>query len=87
LISIFFGSHQLTPQSPHFTPLDSEVPFLVLFGIFFPAVTGFEAGVSMSGDLQDPKKSIPRGTLTAIFVGLAVYLFLPFFFSYTVDAD
>ena len=35
--------------------------FWVLFAIFFPAVTGFTQGVSMSGDLKDPGKSLPLG--------------------------
>jgi amino acid transporter len=60
---------------------------MVLFGIFFPAVTGFEAGVSMSGDLKDPKKSIPVGTISAILVGLIAYIALPAFFAYTVDPN
>ncbi len=60
---------------------------MVLFGIFFPAVTGFEAGVSMSGDLKDPKKSIPIGTITAIIAGLAVYISLPVFLLSKVDAN
>ena len=33
--------------------------FWVLFAIFFPAVTGFTQGVSMSGDLRDPAKACP----------------------------
>jgi amino acid transporter len=55
------------------------VPIMVLFGIFFPAVTGFEAGLSMSGDLKDPKKSIPFGSIMAIVVGLVVYIILAVF--------
>jgi amino acid transporter/GTPase SAR1 family protein len=87
LASVLLGNHELAPAQPHFTPLNDAVPWMVLFGIFFPAVTGFEAGVSMSGDLKDPKKSIPGGTITAIVVGLAAYLGLPFFFAYTVDPN
>ncbi|MGB5575150.1 MAG: amino acid permease [Thermoanaerobaculia bacterium] len=52
----------------------SEIPFWVLFAIFFPAVTGFTQGVSMSGDLRDPGRSLPRGTFAAVFVSFAVYL-------------
>ncbi len=54
-----------------------NVNILVLatnFAIFFPAVTGFLAGVNMSGDLKDARKSIPRGTMIAIAVGFVIYL-------------
>jgi hypothetical protein len=35
--------------------------FWLVFAIFFPAVTGFTQGVSMSGDLRDPARSLPLG--------------------------
>jgi amino acid transporter len=54
---------------------DGEGPgFWVLFALFFPAVTGFTQGVSMSGDLADPGKSLPRGTLSAVGVSIVVYI-------------
>lgn len=62
-------------------------PVAVLFGIFFPAVTGFTAGVNMSGDLKDPKTAIPRGTMAAIFTGLAVYLGLAIFLYFKVPRE
>jgi amino acid transporter len=85
LISIIFGNHDYTPTSPQLSPLSTSAPFIVLFGIFFPAVTGFEAGVSMSGDLNDPKKSIPRGTISAIVLGFIAYIGLAYFFSHYID--
>ena len=87
LMSIFFGSHDYVPEAPLLSDTGSTLPLMVLFGIFFPAVTGFEAGVSMSGDLKDAKKSIPSGSIMAIVVGLVVYVFLSFFLSYTVDKE
>ena len=45
-------------------------PFWVLFAIFFPAVTGFTQGVSMSGDLKDPGKSLPLGTFLAVGISI-----------------
>jgi amino acid transporter len=50
------------------------IPFWVAFAVFFPAVTGFTQGISMSGDLRDPGRSIPLGTFGAVLVSLAVYL-------------
>ncbi len=48
--------------------------FWLLFAIFFPAVTGFTQGVSMSGDLRDPGRSLPLGTFAAVFLSFAVYI-------------
>ncbi|BCL61531.1 hypothetical protein DGMP_22240 [Desulfomarina profundi] len=48
-------------------------PFWVIFGIFFPAVTGFTQGVSMSGDLADPGKSLPTGTFMAVGLSIIIY--------------
>jgi len=87
LLSIFFGKHEFTPVVPSLSGTASAIPIMVLFGIFFPAVTGFEAGVSMSGDLKDPKKSIPVGSIMAILVGLVVYIILAVFFATTVNSE
>jgi solute carrier family 12 (sodium/potassium/chloride transporter), member 2 len=62
--------------------VQSSVQFLgfwAVFAVFFPAVTGIEAGISMSGDLKDPAKSLPLGTLAAIGCGLLIYLAIPIF--------
>lgn len=87
LLSIFLGEHDFSPETPLISNAASTVPLMVLFGIFFPAVTGFGAGVSMSGDLKDPKKSIPIGAVAAIVVGLITYIVLAVFFSFTIDRN
>jgi len=87
LVSVFFGRHDFTPVAPQIESLPSSLPWITLFAIFFPAVTGFEAGVSMSGDLKDPRRSIPVGTISAILVALIVYVGLAVFLSYTVSSD
>ncbi|KAL2141333.1 hypothetical protein VTI28DRAFT_2514 [Corynascus sepedonium] len=48
--------------------------FRDLFGILFPATSGIFAGASMSGDLRNPSKAIPVGTLWAMLSTLIIYL-------------
>ena len=48
------------------------------FAIFFPAVTGFTQGVSMSGDLKDPARSLPLGTFLAVGLSTIVYVIAMF---------
>jgi len=83
IISVLFG----TSEGKGFDTgevVDKGINFAALFGVFFPAVTGFTAGVAMSGDLKDPKKSIPWGTMLAIATGLIVYIFLSIFIHYSI---
>jgi len=54
----------------------NENQFFILFAICFPAFTGVTAGVGLSGDLSNPKKAIPVGTLAATLTGLLIYLFV-----------
>ena len=53
--------------------IDNSHDFFYVFTIIFPAFTGIAAGLGLSGDLKNPKKSIPRGTLWATSVGIIVY--------------
>ncbi len=84
----FLSSDVAAPPSAPLFDMPSGGPSVgEMFAIFFPAVTGFTAGVNMSGDLKDPKKSIPGGTLAAIAVGLLVYVALAVFLAYRVDPE
>lgn len=47
------------------------------FAIFFPAVTGVMAGLGLSGDLKDPERAIPLGSILAVLAGFAIYLVVP----------
>jgi hypothetical protein len=66
--------------------ITETVGFWVVFAVFFPAVTGIMAGLSMSGDLANPGKSIPRGSVAATLVGFFIYLTVPFFLFISADS-
>ncbi len=87
LVSIFFGTTESVPETVPLFSTEGSVSLEVVFAVFFPAVTGFTAGIAMSGDLKDPKKSIPKGTLLAIGVGLIVYIGLAIFIAYSVNSE
>ncbi|MCB2183079.1 MAG: hypothetical protein KQH63_13675 [Desulfobulbaceae bacterium] len=67
-----------SPSSQHVTLSVEMASFWTVFAVFFPAVTGIMAGLSLSGDLFDPRKAIPKGTLLAALTGFTVYLTIPF---------
>ncbi len=86
LISIFLGSSTGVEFDISGT-IQEPVSLEKVFGIFFPAVTGFTAGVAMSGDLKNPKRAIPYGTILAIATGLVVYLILAVFIDATIPYE
>ena len=87
LVSIFFGISTDIPERITTFAADGSVPLELVFAIFFPAVTGFTAGIAMSGDLKNPKKDIPIGTISAIAVGFFVYTGLAIFLAMRVDPE
>ncbi len=79
---MFFLGHPDTGVGNGFESLvrriDDPDAFFLVFAICFPAFTGMTAGVGLSGDLQNPKKSIPIGTLAATLTGMVVYIALAY---------
>lgn len=56
----------------------AEKPFILVFAIVFPAFTGMTAGVGLSGDLANPRRSLPLGTLAGTLTGMVVYVAVVF---------
>ncbi|MFT7538298.1 MAG: solute carrier family 12 sodium/potassium/chloride transporter 2 [Lysobacterales bacterium] len=87
IVAIFIGNADY-PKIP-VNPMAgfTGASFWESFAIFFPAVTGILAGASMSGELNDPRVSISKGTLSAIGVSFVVYLVLAYWFATHVSSD
>jgi len=66
---------------------DSSVSFFTVFGVFFPTACGVLAGVNMSGDLKEPAKSIPEGSLASIGVCGALYTIIVLFLGSTCSRE
>lgn len=64
--------------------LRGKETFQDLFGILFPATGGIFAGASMSGDLKNPSKSIPRGTLYGLAMTFITYTLVIFAMAATI---
>ena len=86
LVSFFAGGWG-SISSPTTTGAYTDgVTFWVVFAVFFPAVTGIEVGISLSGDLKEPSKSIPRGTIVSILVTAVVYVAAAVWFATHLSA-
>lgn len=71
----------------NWSPPKEPLSFWIVFGVFFPAVTGFTQGVSMSGDLKDPGKSLPLGTFLAVGFSIVIYFAVVIVFAGVVPNE
>jgi amino acid transporter len=86
LVSFFAGG---TPAEgfADVATVPERATFWKVFAVFFPAVTGIEAGIALSGNLKNPARSLPVGTIAAVLVGYVVYIAIPIFLVSRVPAD
>ncbi len=61
--------------------------FWIVFAVFFPAVTGVMAGANMSGDLTNPRKNIPLGTISSVIITTIIYIGLIFIAALIATPD
>ena len=90
LLLFFFGTTEYGTASGNKIPsgdLRNMKDFFIVFAIVFPAFTGLTAGVSLSGDLKDPARAIPRGTIIATFTGILVYTAVIYKLSVSASAE
>ena len=88
LVFFFLGDSPIKPAEINFhAHIPENLNFFYVFTIIFPAFTGLAAGLGLSGDLKDPKKSIPRGTLWATVVGMLIYILVAYKFAISATPE
>ena len=74
LIAFFVGGNwNFSNLANSTTPVPGHYSWTFVFAVCFPAFTGMTAGVGLSGDLANPRRSIPLGTMIAVILGLVIY--------------
>ena len=76
------GSYRGAPENDF-----QGTSFWAVFAVFFPAATGVMAGANMSGELKNPRRSIPLGTLSAIALSTGIYVALAFWSAKAADPN
>ena len=87
LISFFAGRPVAPLAADASVTIPAKESFWPVFAVFFPAVTGILAGLAMSGDLKDPARSLPLGTLGAVLTSYVIYMAIPLFLGQMAADD
>ena len=87
--SVFLGSsehiHLEKASNPFYS--DGHLSFWGGFALFFPALTGIEAGMALSGNLKDPSRSLMYGNIISLLVVAGFYAALSTFAFYSIPKE
>lgn len=86
LLLFFLGDYAEPNAALNFTEKE-KFDFFTVFAICFPGFTGMTAGVGLSGDLKNPSKGIPIGTLAATVAGMFIYFAIVYKLAISANAD
>jgi amino acid transporter len=77
LASVFLGSASFVEPPAEVVPFyKAHLGFWGCFAMLYPALTGIEAGMALSGSLRNPDKSLLYGNLYSLIFVAACYLLL-----------
>ncbi|MCP4805503.1 MAG: hypothetical protein GY913_14140 [Proteobacteria bacterium] len=80
----FEGTHEIVLRGDYD---GGKTDFWGVFAVFFPATTGILAGANMSGELDNPRRAIPLGTLSAIGLSSVIYFAVAVWVAYAAPVD
>lgn len=81
LVALFTGTTVDFPATIEWVNNGGTAGFVTVFAVFFPAATGIMAGVSLSGDLRNPRSDIPKGIMLVVATSFVIYVALPIWLS------
>jgi len=78
--TVFFSKSAIgiNPETPVFP---QGLKFWEAFALFYPALTGIEAGMALSGTLRNPSRSLWLGSLLSLIFVATTYLFVGAYLS------
>lgn len=87
--SIFLGSTDQLPSPEDITPFYSggRLSFLEAFALFYPALTGIEAGMALSGNLKNPARSLCWGNISSLIFVALTYVVLSIFVYFSIPLE
>lgn len=86
LLSIAFGNSENMSVTTQITSY-KNLNFWHTFAIFFPAMTGIEAGMALSGNLQNPARSIFKGNIYSLITIAVIYVLVVFFMHFKIPSQ